>query len=93
MGCGFTLTRPRRKTGSGLRGEPGLRTVLYDAGRLLILVHASVLALPFGLFGLSVLGLVAAVTIWRAFFPPAFHRRMFLSQLGGGPHCSATPCG
>ncbi len=42
-------------------------------------LHVSVLTVPFGLFALSAFGLFSAVTIWWAFFPPAFYRRIVLS--------------
>ena len=116
--------------GSGLRGEGGLRPLLYNAGRLAIHVwgawecfryHAmlkrrvaigladpltahrfwlwglstagvvgsigvgiyapyvlgvNVLVWPPGLFALGALGLFSAVSVWCAFLPPAFYRRL-----------------
>jgi len=43
-------------------------------------LRASVLLWPAGVLALGALGLVSSLTIWCAFFPPAFYRRMLQPQ-------------
>ena len=46
-------------------------------------LRINVLAWPLGLFALGALGLFSALTIWCAFFPPAFYRRLLQARSAG----------
>jgi hypothetical protein len=61
----------------GLSGAGLVVSVLVGVWASYVL-QVNVLTWPFGLFALSALGLVSAVSMWWAFFPPAFYRRLLL---------------
>jgi len=48
------------------------------------LLRASVMAWPAGVLALATLGLFSSLTIWCAFFPPAFYRRMLQAHISQG---------
>ena len=66
----------------GVSGAGVVASVLVGAWASYVVV-VNVLLWPFGLFALSALGLLSAVSMWWAFFPPAFYQRLVLRNTPG----------
>lgn len=66
----------------GVSGGAVVGTLVLGAWSSYVL-HQSVLTWPLGLFAMGSLGVVSAVTIWWAFYPPAFYRRLVVGSETG----------